>query len=132
MKPAIFLFLLTTASFAQKTVSPGTPVTPNVPTTPTVPNPNNTRNTSPFPSDQTQQQVDRVFKFLTEDRLPLIRNSGPAILEEYRQRIGHEVNELENALARATAAPATPEAQQQLATLRDRIVAALETKVDLP
>lgn len=82
--------------------------------------------------DQTQQQVDRVFKFLTEDRLPLIRNSGPAILEEYRQRIDHEVNELENALARATAAPATPETQQQLATLRDRIVAALEAKANLP
>ncbi len=82
--------------------------------------------------DQTQQQIDRVFKFLTEDRLPLIRNSGPAILEEYRQRIDHEVTELENALARASAAPATPEAQRQLATLRDRIVAALEAKANLP
>jgi predicted GTPase len=81
--------------------------------------------------DQTQQQIDRVFKFLTEDRLPLIRNSGPAILEEYRQRIDREVAELENALARASAATATPESQQQLATLRDRIVAALEAKADL-
>ena len=82
--------------------------------------------------DQTQQQIDRVFRFLTDDRLPLIRNSGPAILEEYRQRIDREVTELENALACAIAAPATPESQRQLATLRDRIVAALEAKADLP
>ncbi len=56
MKPAVFLFILAIASFAQKPVAPGTPATPNIPTTPTVPNPNNPRNTSPFPNDQTQQQ----------------------------------------------------------------------------
>ncbi len=55
MKPLLFLVLFSSALFGQKTVAPGPPSTPSLPTTPTTPNPN-TRTTTPFPSDQTQQQ----------------------------------------------------------------------------
>jgi len=57
MKPAIFLILLTSAIFGQKTVAPGTPSTPSIPTTPTVPN-TTTRFPSPYPNPTQQQGID--------------------------------------------------------------------------
>lgn len=58
MKPLLFLVFFVLFSFSlvgQKTVAPGTPSSPSLPTNPTTPNPS-TRGTTPFPSDQTQQQ----------------------------------------------------------------------------
>ena len=55
--------------------------------------------------DQATQQVDQVFRFLLEDRLPFIRQNAQSIVAEYCLRSERELAELEAAVSRATAAP---------------------------
>ncbi len=54
--------------------------------------------------EQAAAQIGQVVQFLLEDRLPYIRQSGPAILEEYRQRTDRQLAELEAAITRAETA----------------------------
>ncbi len=78
---------------------------------------------------QTQQQVERVYQFLLDERLPLIRNISESILDEFRQRGDRELAEIESALLRAESCPLDEEHKQQLATTRNQLAALLATEV---
>lgn len=78
---------------------------------------------------QAQQQIERVYQFLLEERLPLIRNSSESILDEFRQRGDRELTELEAALVRAESCPLGVEHKQQLTATRNQLASLLATEV---
>ncbi len=78
--------------------------------------------------DQARDQIDQVFRFLLEDRLPFIRNSAPLILDEYRARADRQLLDLETAVARAESAPDAAAERLQLTALRDSLSRRVENR----
>ncbi len=76
--------------------------------------------------DQAVQQLGQVFQFLLEDRLPLIRKSAPAILEEYRRQADQELAELEAALEKAETVADPAQEARRLTDLRQDLTRQLE------
>jgi hypothetical protein len=46
------------------------------------------------------KQVDKVFEFMQQQRIPMLRRSGEAILEEIRTQLNRELEQIETALRR--------------------------------
>jgi hypothetical protein len=72
-----------------------------------------------------QQQVGKIFQFLMDDRLKLIRASGEPIVEEYRERAEQQRQQLEAALARGSAADTDPEVLPKLQSQDQRLTSLL-------
>ena len=74
---------------------------------------------------QAEKQIERVYQFLLDERLPLIRNSSESILDEFRQRGDRELAEIEAALLRAESCPSDDGHQPRLIASRNQLATLL-------